>query len=103
MKKFYGSLIIFFYFLKYPILIYVAISHFYLKINIPIIMWILAVISLILVFKDIFIKSREDSWFNYIFVLKQWGHFLAATGISIAQSEQTFVFGSGASIPFNLL
>ncbi len=59
MKKLYGSIIIFFYFFKYPILIYVAIMHFYLEVHTPIVVWILASISLVLVFKDIFDFSRK--------------------------------------------
>ncbi|WP_198305982.1 hypothetical protein [Arcobacter vandammei] len=58
MNKIYGSFIIFFYFLKYPILIYLAICY-YKGFEAGIVMNILGIISIILVFKDIFFRKKK--------------------------------------------
>jgi hypothetical protein len=52
MKTIYGTLIFFFYFVKYPIIIFVPISYFYLEYPNNWIMNILWIISLILIIKD---------------------------------------------------
>lgn len=60
MKKIYGSLIIFFYFFKYPIFIYTLFYQFYLKVEVGYIMLVLTLISVVLIVKDItiFIKKK---------------------------------------------
>ena len=57
MNKLYGSLIFFFYFFKYPIVIYVLFCY-YKDIEVPLVMDILGVISILLILKDIFYKKR---------------------------------------------
>ena len=57
MNKLYGSLIFFFYFFKYPIVIYVLFCY-YKDIEVPLVMHILGVISILLILKDIFYKKR---------------------------------------------
>ncbi|MCT7497859.1 hypothetical protein [Aliarcobacter cryaerophilus] len=58
MNKLYGSLIFFFYFFKYPIVIYVLFCY-YKDIEVPLVMDILGVISLFLIIKDmISLKKR---------------------------------------------
>lgn len=52
MNKLYGSLIFFFYFFKYPIVIYVLYCY-YKDIEVPLVMDILGVISVLLILKDI--------------------------------------------------
>ncbi|PRM89780.1 hypothetical protein CJ671_05960 [Aliarcobacter cryaerophilus] len=52
MKKLYGSLIFFFYFFKYPIVIYILIC-LYQDISISIFIYILGFISLLLIIKDL--------------------------------------------------
>ena len=58
MNKIYGTLIFFFYFVKYPIIIYLAIS-FYLDINNSIVMYLLGFISIILILKDLFFPLNK--------------------------------------------
>lgn len=53
MNKLYGTLIFFFYFVKYPIVIYLIIS-FYLDIENSIIMYLLGFLSIMLILKDLF-------------------------------------------------
>lgn len=58
MNKLYGSLIFFFYFFKYPILIYLLICY-YKDIPTHIIMDILGVVSFLLIIKDLIsLKKR---------------------------------------------
>lgn len=59
MKKIYGSLIFFFYFIKYPIVIYLLVSYFYLEVQNSIFMNILGLISLILILKDLFFPCKK--------------------------------------------
>lgn len=59
MKILYGSLIFFFYFTKYPIIIYVIVSYTYLDMPNNIIMNILAIISFILILKDWFLPHKK--------------------------------------------
>lgn len=57
LNKFYGSLIFFFYFVKYPVIIFLPIGYFYLDYPNNTIMNILWIISLILIIKDLFFKK----------------------------------------------
>jgi len=59
MNIIYGSLIFFFYFVKYPIVIFLPIAYFYLDYPNSIIMNILAGISLILIIKDWFFPQPK--------------------------------------------
>ena len=62
MKELYGSLMIFFYFIKYPIVIYFAINYFYLQLESNFIMDSLVLISIALIVKDwleLYIRSRK--------------------------------------------
>lgn len=52
MKKIYGSFVIFFYFIKYPMVIYLFFVYLFLDIKHNIIMDILGLISITLIFKD---------------------------------------------------
>jgi hypothetical protein len=52
MKTIYGTLIFFFYFIKYPVIIFVPVSYFSLDYPNNWIMNILWIISLILIVKD---------------------------------------------------
>jgi hypothetical protein len=52
MKVLYGSLIFFFYFIKYPVAIFLPIGYFYLDFVDNPIMDMLWVISIILIIKD---------------------------------------------------
>ena len=61
MKDIYGTLIIFFYFLKYPLVIFLPISYLYLNYNNNYIMNILWIISVILILKDWFYPSKEEN------------------------------------------
>ncbi|PLY08550.1 MAG: hypothetical protein C0626_11880 [Arcobacter sp.] len=67
MNKIYGSFIFFFYFVKYPIVIYLTVSYFYLNFPQNIVMHILGVISIILILKDwisLYIKPKKSSGIN---------------------------------------
>ena len=59
MKKIYGSLIFFFYFIKYPVIIYLLINYFYLKLENSLIINILGLISLVLILKDLFFPYKK--------------------------------------------
>ena len=52
MKKIYGSFIFFFYFIKYPVVIYLLVNYFYLGITNSLYIYFLGVISVILILKD---------------------------------------------------
>lgn len=58
MNKLYGSLIFFFYFFKYPIVIYVLYCY-YKDIEVPLVMDILGVISVLLILKDIIYFKKK--------------------------------------------
>lgn len=60
MKDLYGTLIIFFYFLKYPLVIFLPVAYLYLDYNNNYILDILWVVSLILILKDWFISKKEE-------------------------------------------
>ncbi len=59
MKKIYGSFIFFFYFIKYPVVIYLLTSYFYLEITNSLAMYVLGVISVVLILKDIFFPYNK--------------------------------------------
>lgn len=59
MKKIYGSLIFFFYFIKYPVVIYMLVNYFYLELENSLIINILGLISLVLIFKDLFFPHKK--------------------------------------------
>ena len=59
MKKIYGSLIFFFYFIKYPVIIYLLLNYFYLKLENSLIINILGLISLVLILKDLFFPYKK--------------------------------------------
>jgi hypothetical protein len=59
MKVIYGTLIFFFYFIKYPVVIFVPVSYFSLDYPNNSIMNILWCISLILIFKDWFFSHEK--------------------------------------------
>lgn len=62
MKKIYGSIIFFFYFIKYPVVIYLLFSYFYLEITNSYFMYVLGLISFILILKDfIFPYKKPDN------------------------------------------
>jgi hypothetical protein len=61
MKDLYGTLIIFFYFLKYPLVIFLPIAYIYLNYENNYIMNILWIISLVLILKDWFYPHKEES------------------------------------------
>jgi hypothetical protein len=52
MNVLYGALIMFFYFIKYPLVVYLGLHHFYLELEPNIILDILGIISIILIAKD---------------------------------------------------
>jgi len=54
MNKLYGTLIFFFYFIKYPVVIFLPVGYFYLDYPNNIIMNVLWVICFILILKDWF-------------------------------------------------
>ncbi len=54
MNKVYGTLIFFFYFIKYPVVIFLPVGYFYLDYQNNIIMNALWVICVILILKDWF-------------------------------------------------
>ncbi len=58
MNKVYGTFIFFFYFVKYPIAIFLPIAYFYLDYPNNLIMNILWVISMILILKDWFFPHK---------------------------------------------
>jgi hypothetical protein len=62
-NKLYGSIIIFFYFLKWPIVIYVSILWFYLEQDVSIALLLLALVSIVLIIKDIisFLKRSKSA------------------------------------------
>ncbi len=59
MKIIYGSFIFFFYFIKYPVVIFLPIAYFYLDYPNSIIMNILAGISVVLILKDWFFPQPK--------------------------------------------
>ena len=59
MAKLYGTLIFFFYFIKYPIVVYLPISYLYLDLVNNNIMNILAFISSLLIIKDWFFPLEK--------------------------------------------
>ncbi len=59
MKKIYGTLIFFFYFIKYPVIIYLLLAYFYLEVQSSLIMNVLGFISLILILKDLFFPYKK--------------------------------------------
>ena len=59
MKTIYGTLIFFFYFVKYPIVIYLAITYLYLDFPNNYILNILGFISLSLIIKDWFFPHTK--------------------------------------------
>ena len=59
MNKIYGTLIFFFYFVKYPIVIYLPISYLYLDLANNNIMNCLAFISSLLIIKDWFFPLEK--------------------------------------------
>lgn len=60
MKKIYGSLIFFFYFIKYPVIIYLLVNYFYLELENSLIINILGVISIILILKDLLFPYKKS-------------------------------------------
>lgn len=58
-KKIYGTLIFFFYFIKYPVLVFLPIAYIYLEYKSNYIMNILWIISLTLILKDYFFPSDK--------------------------------------------
>lgn len=60
MKKIYGTLIFFFYFIKYPIVIYLLLAYFYLEVETSLIMNILGFVSLLLIVKDLFFPYKKS-------------------------------------------
>ena len=60
MKKIYGSLIFFFYFIKYPVIIYLLVNYFYLELENSLIINILWVISIILILKDLLLPYKKS-------------------------------------------
>lgn len=60
MKKFYGSLIFFFYFIKYPVVIYILVNYYYLDGESSLTLNVLGVISLILILKDLFFPHKKS-------------------------------------------
>ena len=59
MKTIYGTLIFFFYFIKYPIVIFLPIAYLKLGYSNNIILDILAFISLLLIVKDWFFPHEK--------------------------------------------
>ena len=59
MNKIYGSLIFFFYFVKYPLVIFLPIFYFYLDGQNNWILNILAFISILLILKDWFFPENK--------------------------------------------
>ena len=59
MKKIFGSFIFFFYFIKYPVVIYLLVSYFYLEITNSLVMYVLGAISIVLILKDIFFPYKK--------------------------------------------
>ncbi len=59
MNTLYGALIMFFYFIKYPVIIYLGICYFYFDIPSNFIMNGLGVISIVLILKDIFYPYKK--------------------------------------------
>jgi len=59
MNKIYGSLIFFFYFVKYPLVIFLPIFYFYLDGQNNWILNILALISILLILKDWFFPENK--------------------------------------------
>ena len=62
MKKIYGSLIFFFYFIKYPVIIYLLVNYFYLELENSLIINILGVISIILILKDLLFPYKKSDY-----------------------------------------
>ena len=61
LNKIYGSFIFFFYFVKYPVVIYLALAYLYLDMAHNIFMDILGVISVILILKDWFFPHEKPN------------------------------------------
>ena len=61
MKVIYGTLIFFFYFVKYPIVIFLPIAYFYMNFPNNWIMDILAFISSLLILKDWFFPLEKPN------------------------------------------
>ena len=59
MKKIYGSIIFFFYFIKYPVVIYLLVNYFYLGITNSLYIYFLGVISVILILKDFIFPYKK--------------------------------------------
>jgi len=59
-KKLYGSLIFFFYFLKYPIVIFLPVAYLVLDYPNNTVMNILFMISFILILKDLFYPYKKE-------------------------------------------
>ncbi|MCD4758627.1 MAG: hypothetical protein K8R39_10170 [Arcobacteraceae bacterium] len=60
MKKLYGSLIFFFYFVKYPIVIFLPVAYWVLDYPNSVVMDILFIISFILILKDIVYPYKKE-------------------------------------------
>ncbi len=61
MNTFYGALIMFFYFIKYPLVVYLALHHFYLELEPNFILDILGVISVVLIVKDFIYPHQTEN------------------------------------------
>jgi hypothetical protein len=59
MNAFYGALIMFFYFIKYPLIVYLGIHYFYLELESNFILDILGIISIILIVKDFIFPHQK--------------------------------------------
>ncbi|NOQ30464.1 MAG: hypothetical protein GQ570_05000 [Helicobacteraceae bacterium] len=59
MKELYGTLIIFFYFIKYPLVIFLPVGYIYLGYENNTIMNVLWLTSLILILKDWFFPYKK--------------------------------------------
>jgi hypothetical protein len=60
MKDLYGTLIIFFYFVKYPLVIFLPIAYMYLNYENNYIMNALWIVSVMLILKDWFYNKKEQ-------------------------------------------
>jgi hypothetical protein len=63
-NKIYGSLIIFFYFIKYPVISYLIVNYFYMKLPTNIIINIIGLISFFLIIKDVIFYYKNIN--NYL-------------------------------------
>jgi hypothetical protein len=59
MKIIYGTLIFFFYFIKYPLVIFLPIMYFYLDFDNNLVLNILTFISVCLIIKDFFFPHKN--------------------------------------------